>query len=126
MKIPNRPLILLACLFLFTSELFSKSKPEFRGVWIASVDNIDWPLKGMTNPDSQKAEYIRQLDMHKANGMNAVIVQVRPAADAFYPSPFEPWSQWLTGTQGKPPSPYYDPLQFMIDEAHKRGFVFHA
>jgi len=99
---------------------------EFRGVWIASVDNIDWPLKGMVNVDSQKAEYIRQLEMHKANGMNAVIVQVRPAADAFYPSSFEPWSQWLTGVQGKPPSPYYDPLEFMIDEAHKRGFVFHA
>jgi uncharacterized lipoprotein YddW (UPF0748 family) len=99
---------------------------EFRGVWIATVDNIDWPLRGMTNPDSQKAEFIRQLDMHKSNGMNAVIVQVRPAADAFYPSQYEPWSQWLTGTQGKPPSPYYDPLKFMIEEAHKRGMEFHA
>ena len=58
--------------------------------------------------------------------MNAVIVQVRPATDAFYPSPYEPWSQWLTGTQGKPPSPYYDPLQFMIEETHKRGMEFHA
>jgi len=99
---------------------------EFRGVWIASVDNIDWPIRGMSNVDSQKAEYTWQLDMHKLNGMNAVIVQVRPAADAFYPSQYEPWSQWLTGTQGKPPSPYYDPLQFMIVEAHKRGFEFHA
>lgn len=80
----------------------------------------------MSNVDSQKAEYTWQLDMHKLNGMNAVIVQVRPAADAFYPSQYEPWSQWLTGTQGKPPSPYYDPLQFMIVEAHKRGFEFHA
>jgi uncharacterized lipoprotein YddW (UPF0748 family) len=58
--------------------------------------------------------------------MNAIVGQVRPAADAFYPSPYEPWSQWLTGTQGKPPSPYYDPLEFMVDEAHKRGFEFHA
>src|SRR5436853_7586996 len=99
---------------------------EFRGVWIATVDNIDWPLKGMYNVDSQKTEYIRQLDMHQKNGMNAVIVQVRPAADAFYPSPYEPWSQWLTGTQGKAPSPLYDPLQFMIEEAHKRGVEFHA
>jgi uncharacterized lipoprotein YddW (UPF0748 family) len=116
-------------LLLFPSFLFSQPKPpvyEFRGVWIATVDNIDWPLKGMVNVDSQKAEYIRQLDMHQRNGMNAVIVQVRPAADAFYPSPYEPWSQWLTGTQGQPPSPYYDPLQFMIDEAHKRGMEFHA
>lgn len=109
-------------------SLFGQDNPpyEFRGVWIATVDNIDWPLKGMVDVDSQKVEFIRQLDMHKANGMNAVIVQVRPAADAFYPSPYEPWSQWLTGTQGQPPNPYYDPLQFMIDETHKRGMEFHA
>jgi uncharacterized lipoprotein YddW (UPF0748 family) len=116
--------IILLSLFVPFS-LFAQS-PEFRGVWIATVDNIDWPLKGMVNVDSQKQEYIRQLDMHKRNGMNAVIVQVRPAADAFYPSPYEPWSQWLTGVQGQPPSPYYDPLQFMISEAHKRGMEFHA
>jgi len=99
---------------------------EFRGVWIATVDNTDWPAKGMIDANSQKAEFIRQLDLHKKNGMNAVIVQVRPAADAFYPSPYEPWSQWLTGVQGRPPSPYYDPLQFMIEETHKRGMEFHA
>jgi uncharacterized lipoprotein YddW (UPF0748 family) len=111
---------------LFTSYLIrSQPKYEFRGVWIATVDNIDWPVKGMS-VDSQKAEYIRQLNMHQRNGMNAVIVQVRPAADAFYPSPYEPWSQWLTGIQGRPPSPWYDPLQFMIEEAHKRGMEFHA
>jgi uncharacterized lipoprotein YddW (UPF0748 family) len=99
---------------------------EFRGVWIATVDNIDWPAKGMVNVDDQKADFIRQLDLHKRNGMNAMIVQVRPAADAFYPSQYEPWSQWLTGVQGNPPSPYYDPLQFMIEETHKRGMEFHA
>ena len=126
MKIPSRRTIVLVCLFLFISNLFAQSKPEFRGVWIASVDNIDWPLKGMTNPDSQRIEFIRQLEMHKSNGMNAVIVQVRPAADAFYPSQLEPWSQWLTGVQGQPPSPYYDPLEFMIKETHKRGMEFHA
>jgi len=128
MKFPNRRSILLILFIVVTSNLLAqtKSKPEFRGVWIASVDNIDWPLKGMVNPDSQRAEFIRQLDMHKANGMNAVIVQVRPSADAFYPSQYEPWSQWLTGVQGKPPSPYYDPLEFMITETHKRGMEFHA
>jgi uncharacterized lipoprotein YddW (UPF0748 family) len=109
---------------LFTSYLLSAQ--EFRGVWIATVDNIDWPRQATTDVESQKLEFIRQLDMHKANGLNAVIVQVRPAADAFYPSPYEPWSQWLTGVQGRPPSPYYDPLEFMIDESHKRGFEFHA
>ena len=114
--------------FLFVSlQLFAQPAAEFRGVWIATVDNIDWPSRAdYDNPARQRADYIRILDMHKKNGMNAVIVQVRPSADAFYPSSLEPWSQWLTGTQGKAPVPFYDPLQFMIDEAHKRGMEFHA
>ena len=116
----------LLSVFLSISIITAAQRAEFRGVWIESVDNIDWPLRGITNVDSQKTEFIRQLDMHKANGMNAVIVQVRPAADAFYPSQYEPWSQWLTGVQGKPPSPYWDPLEWMIKESKKRGFEFHA
>jgi uncharacterized lipoprotein YddW (UPF0748 family) len=108
------------------TELSILPKYEFRGVWIASVENIDWPKRNQYNSDDQKAEYVRQLDLHQANGMNAVIVQVRPATDAFYPSPYEPWSQWLTGKQGKAPFPYYDPLEFTINEAHKRGFEYHA
>jgi Uncharacterized protein conserved in bacteria len=116
----------LAFLFLFTVKSFAQNQYEFRGVWIATVDNIDWPAKGDYNVASQKANFIRQLDMHKRNGMNAVVVQVRPSADAFYPSQYEPWSQWLTGTQGKPPTPYYDPLKFMVEETHKRGMEFHA
>lgn len=117
-----------AILMAIPTILFAQQQPEseFRGVWIATVDNIDWPLRGMVSTEMQKAEYIRQLDMHKRNGMNAVIVQVRPAADAFYPSKYEPWSQWLTGIQGRAPYPYYDPLEFMIEEAHKRGMEFHA
>ena len=125
---PLLPLLFLHCV-AFGQQRYTSVKPvqyEFRGVWIATVDNIDWPSKGMVNVDSQKAEFIRQLDMHQANGMNAMIVQVRPSADAFYPSQYEPWSQWLTGKQGVPPSPYYDPLQFMIEETHKRGMEFHA
>ncbi|MBC7904709.1 MAG: family 10 glycosylhydrolase [Gemmatimonadaceae bacterium] len=119
--------LLFACAFVISSSpSFSQAKKEFRGVWIATVDNIDFPTRGNFNPDSQRAEYIRILDMHKRNGMNAVVVQVRPATDAFYPSPYEPWSEWLTGKQGRPPFPYYDPLQFMIDEAHRRGMEFHA
>jgi uncharacterized lipoprotein YddW (UPF0748 family) len=118
----------LTLLSLFISFFINAQSPlyEFRGVWIATVDNIDWPAKKQYNVDSQKTEFIRQLDMHRSNGMNAVIVQVRPATDAFYPSPYEPWSQWLTGEQGKPPSPYYDPLAFTIEESHKRGFEYHA
>jgi uncharacterized lipoprotein YddW (UPF0748 family) len=99
---------------------------EFRAAWIATVDNIDWPSRKGLPSDSQRAEFIRMLDMHQANGMNAIIMQIRPAADAFYPSPYEPWSEWLTGVQGTPPRPYYDPLAFMIEETHKRGMEFHA
>ena len=101
-------------------------KPEFRGVWIATVSNIDWPAFPTVSAEIQKASFIRLLDMHKANGLNAVVVQVRPAADAFYPSQYEPWSQFLTGIQGQPPFPYYDPLAFMVTETHKRNMEFHA
>jgi len=122
----NKKKILLPY-FLFFLPLLSLAQPkyEFRGVWIATVDNIDWPQRN-SSTEAQKADFIRQLEMHKKNGMNVIIAQVRPAADAFYPSPYEPWSQWLTGVQGQPPSPYYDPLQFMIEECHKRGLEFHA
>ncbi|HEX2846295.1 MAG TPA: family 10 glycosylhydrolase [Chitinophagaceae bacterium] len=119
--------LFFSCLVcLFSISLFAQPEYEFRGVWIATVDNIDWPPKGVTNPAQQKADFIRQLDLHKRNGINAVIVQIRPAADAFYASPYEPWSQWLTGIQGRPTFPFYDPLVFMIEEAHKRGMEFHA
>ena len=99
---------------------------EFRGVWVASVDNIDWPSKKTLSVAEQKAEYIRLLEMHQQNGMNVMVVQIRPAGDALYPSQYEPWSEFLTGKQGLPPTPYYDPLEFMISETHKRGMEFHA
>lgn len=118
--------IAFAVLIFLSVSATAQPKPEFRGVWIATVDNIDWPPRNNYDPAIQRADFIRQLDLHKSNGMNAVIVQVRPAADAFYPSPFEPWSQWLTGKQGVAPSPFYDPLSFMIKETHKRGMEFHA
>lgn len=121
-----RHFLLLITVYFFSTPAFAQNKPELRGVWIATVDNIDWPAKGNYNTDSQKIEFTRLLDMHQHNGINAVFVQVRPAADAFYPSQYEPWSEWLTGRQGLPPSPYYDPLAFMVEEAHKRGMEFHA
>jgi uncharacterized lipoprotein YddW (UPF0748 family) len=116
----------LLLLSLFSLSLWAQPVHEFRGVWMATVDNIDWPNRNDFNPATQRAEYIRQLNIHQRNGMNVLIGQVRPATDAFYPSPYEPWSQWLTGVQGKPPAPYYDPMAFMIKEAHQRGFEFHA
>ena len=101
-------------------------KREFRAVWIATVENIDWPSRRGLPVEQQKQEFINLLNTQQRNGMNAVVVQIRPVADAFYASPFEPWSEYLTGTQGQAPYPYYDPLQFMVEETHKRGMEFHA
>jgi len=101
-------------------------KTEFRGVWIATVTNIDWPETNMRDGESQKASFIKLLDEHKKNGINAIIMQIRPAADALYHSTMEPWSHWFTGKQGLPPQPWYDPLEFMISETHKRNMEFHA
>ncbi|MDQ6814254.1 MAG: family 10 glycosylhydrolase [Bacteroidota bacterium] len=123
-----RSVIVLAFCILFSFSLQAQKSPqyEFRAVWIATVENIDWPSKKGLPVEKQKEEFIRILDMHKRNGMNAVVMQIRPVADAFYPSRFEPWSEYLTGKQGQAPDPYYDPLQFMIEECHKRGMEFHA
>ncbi len=120
--------ILLACLSVTTTDSYAQQAPkrELRAAWIATVANIDWPSRPGLPSATQKAEYIRLLDELKKVGMNAVVVQIRPAADAFYPSALEPWSYWLTGEQGKQPAPYYDPLKFMIKEAHERGMEFHA
>lgn len=99
-------------------------KRELRAAWIASVENIDWPAKGVTTEAEQKQDFIELLDELAATGINAVIVQVKPTADAFYPSELAPWSEWLTGEQGKDPG--YDPLAFMLEEVHKRNMEFHA
>ena len=121
-----RVFLTIPCVLFFFLLNAQTPKREFRGVWIATVANIDWPSKPGLSSTEQQKEFIEILDMHKANGMNAVIVQVRPCADAYYNSPYEPWSKWLTGEIGKYPAPYYDPLEFMIREAHNRGLEFHA
>ncbi|QHJ08237.1 family 10 glycosylhydrolase [Hymenobacter busanensis] len=101
-------------------------KREFRAVWVAHVFNLDWPSNKTRTPAQQRAEFIGLLDRHRQNGLNAVVVQVRASADAIYPSTLEPWSEWLSGTQGVGPQPAYDPLAFMIEETHRRGMEFHA
>jgi uncharacterized lipoprotein YddW (UPF0748 family) len=114
---------LLAC----SVSLFAQNtspKREFRAAWIAHVSNIDWPSSKTLTADQQRNEFLTLLNEQKLSGFNAVVVQVRPSCDAIYPSPYEPWSEWLTGTQGK--SPGYDPLKFMVEETHKRGIEFHA
>ncbi|UKJ08003.1 glycoside hydrolase family 10 protein [Solitalea lacus] len=101
-------------------------KRELRGVWIATVANIDWPSSKQLSATEQQDEFKYILDQHKRTGINAIFGQVRPAADAFYAKSREPWSFWLTGQQGRAPFPLYDPLEFMIEESHKRGMEFHA
>ncbi len=97
-------------------------KRELRAAWISTVNQIDWPKTN--DPAKQRQDYKTILDLHQSTGMNAVIMQIRPTADAFYPSKLAPWSHWITGVQGKDPG--YDPLAFMIEEAHKRNLEFHA
>jgi uncharacterized lipoprotein YddW (UPF0748 family) len=123
-----RPIFFLVFFSIFYLQLLGQRSPqyEFRAVWIATVENIDWPSKRGLPAEQQKAEFIQLLDLHQRNGMNAVVMQIRPVTDAFYPSKYEPWSEYLNGSQGLPPTPYYDPLQFMIEECHKRAMEFHA
>jgi len=101
-------------------------KREFRGAWVATVENIDWPSEPGLSTDQQKNQLTNLLDFLQEAGINAVMFQIRPAADAFYAKSREPWSKWLTGKQGQAPNPAYDPLQFAITEAHKRGMELHA
>jgi uncharacterized lipoprotein YddW (UPF0748 family) len=99
---------------------------EFRAAWVSTVANIDWPSKPGLPSGQQQAEAIAILDRAVSLKLNAIVLQVRPAADAIYPSPIEPWTEYLTGAQGKPPMPMYDPLAFWIKEAHARGLELHA
>ncbi|MEM1269202.1 MAG: family 10 glycosylhydrolase [Bacteroidota bacterium] len=100
-------------------------KEEFRGAWIATVINLDWP-SARGNSERQQQELVAMLDELKATGVNAVLFQVRSESDAMYASEYEPWSVYLTGTQGKAPDPFFDPLEFAIEEAHARGMELHA
>lgn len=108
------------------SETIRPPKREFRAVWVATVDNIDWPSQKNLTPDRQRAEFTDLLEFYKGIGMNALFVQVRAAGDAFYAKSSEPWSEWLTGEQGRAPVPFYDPLDYMVRESHRRGLEFHA
>jgi len=99
---------------------------EFRAAWIATVANIDWPSKSGLSVADQKKEMISLLDRAQQLHLNAVFFQVRSVCDAMYASPLEPWSEYLTGVQGRMPSPFYDPLVLAVTEAHKRGLQLHA
>jgi uncharacterized lipoprotein YddW (UPF0748 family) len=127
------------CIFLFYScantKHITKEEPvtssphvmqEFRAAWVATVANINWPSKPGLPMETQKQEAILLLDFLQVHHFNAVILQVRPQADALYKSDIEPWSYYLTGTQGKAPDSFYDPLEFWVKEAHDRGLELHV
>jgi uncharacterized lipoprotein YddW (UPF0748 family) len=121
-KTPTKPVDIAGNIKLDLPEV----PREFRAAWIATVANINWPSRSNLSTDEQKREAIKLLDLLKENNFNAVIFQARPSADALYESKLEPWSYFLTGETGKAPNPYYDPLDFWITEAHKRGLELHV
>ncbi len=121
--------VLLFCIAFFTLNTNAEGqspKREFRGAWVATVANIDFPSKQGLTQSGFMAEWVETVDLLQKAGFNAVIAQVRPTGDAFYRSKISPWSKYLSGKQGMPLVDGFDPLVFMIEEAHKRNLEFHA
>lgn len=112
--------------FLISCAVSKAPKEEFRGVWVATVANIDWPKHPSDDVEKKKKDFIAILDFYEKLNFNAAIVQVRTAGDAFYPTQLAPWSKYLSGQQGKAPEGFEEPLQWIIEETHKRGMEFHA
>lgn len=122
----KRYLTILLSLVITYSSHAQSPKQEFRGLWITTINNIDWPSSWDLTPEQQRQEFISIIERAKENGINAVFIQVRGQSDAIYKSKYEPWSQWLNKVPGKAPDPYYDPLEFMVEECHQRCMEFHA
>lgn len=99
---------------------------EFRGTWVATVVNIDWPKQPDDDAEKQKKDFIKLLDFYEDLNFNTIIVQVRTAGDAFYPSELAPWSRFITGEEGKSKDDFEDPLNWMLEQTHERGMQFHA
>ena len=121
--------LLFILLGFVSCEVFKsvpQPKTEFRGVWVATVVNIDWPKNGDDQIDKQKRDFLQILHFYDELNFNAIIVQVRTAGDAFYDSKYAPWSRFLTGKEGSSPDSDFDILEWMINESHNRGFEFHA
>lgn len=122
--------ILVIILFTTSCGIFKSSIPqperEFRGFWVATVVNIDWPKNGNDPVEKQKKDYLELLDFYQKLNFNAAIVQIRAAGDAFYESDYAPWSRYLTGQEGVAPKSSENLLEWMILETHKRGMEFHA
>lgn len=127
-KVPDKIVKALAAVLLVAgsagiSAEAQNPKREFRGAWLHVIGQTQWQDK----TTEQAKRYIdEQFQKLQDAGCNAVIFQVRPTADAMYKSDLEPWTAWLTGKRGKAPSPMWDPMEYAIEQAHKRGMEFHA
>ena len=120
----KRIFVSLLIIFSFVASAMAENpKREFRGAWLHVIGQSQWQNK---TPKQQREYIVNQFDLLEQAGCNAVIFQVRPTADALYKSKYEPWSTWLTGKRGKAPSEDWDPLEFAVQEAHKRGMELHA
>ncbi len=119
-------LALLATAAALAAQHAPMPRQEFRGAWIATVSNIDWPSSRSLSPAQAKQELLAIVDRAALLRLNALVFQVRPTADALYRSDIEPWAEWLTGAQGRAPNPPWDPLQFLIEAAVPRGIEVHA
>ncbi len=116
-------LLLLIAQFTFSQDYLTP-KREFRGVWVATVANIDFPKKQTDSPQKQQEDYRKMMEFYSSLNFNAVIAQIRTAGDVFYPSQYEPWARYLTGKEGQDPG--YDPTKMMVEETHRQGLEFHA
>ncbi|MEL6673764.1 MAG: family 10 glycosylhydrolase [Bacteroidota bacterium] len=129
MDTPRLPIFFCLLLCLPFWSLANPSHPpkhEFRAVWVATFHNIDWPSAKGLPVAQQKREFLELIQRQKRNGMNALVVQIRPCGDAFYRSKLAPWSEYLSGTQGVPPENNFDPLAFMVRACHENNMEFHA
>lgn len=126
-KIARLISVMMAITFVMVSSIYTNgvdaAENEMRAAWVSTVYNLDWP-KTKNNASKQKQELTQMMDKLKGCGINTIILQVRPESDALYKSSINPWSKYLTGTQGKDPG--YDPLSYAVSEAHKRGMEIHA
>lgn len=121
-----RIILAIIILTLYLHTINASPKREMRAIWVTTVTNIDFPQKPGSTPKTLKKEINYLLDQHQRDGINAIFFQVRPASDAFYKSSYEPWSKYLTGDQNKSPLGGFDPLGYMIEQAHKRQMEVHA
>ena len=119
-------MIAITSFFIIHPEKVAADNIAFRAVWVASVYNLDYPKKATTDANTLKSQADGILDECKKMGLNAVILQVRPSADALYKSDIFPWSKYLTGSVGTAPADNFDPLAYWITEAHKRGIELHV